>query len=418
MKYFNFLNMDYFEFIPNDVKIYIFLNVPVRNIVDVCSTSTKFNHIIDTNVFWQQKSVVDFGESTISCKEDYKNYGTVYLFEIDIKTGLLDTQSTIIPKIRAKFVSCGGTYNMIIDLNDNIWVFEVNYDNTEFDFTHKNHLGLGDVESVYTPTQIPNIKAKLVSCHYTNTLVLHSNNNVMSCGINHNGRLGLEQRLSIYEYTVLTQIPYIKAKNIVSGYHSFIIDLDDNIWGFGENYYGQLGLGDQNNRNAPVQIPNIKAKSVACESQHSILIDLDDNVWSFGSNEYGQLGLGDENNRNTPTQIPNIKALAVACGTLNTLILDINHNVWSFGNAEDGSLGLSDFQNKNTPTQLHMQAKAICCFAERSMIIDMDDNVWYFGCNYDEDIDYVEDRNIPRQINNVKAKQISCGHYHTLIISK
>ena len=56
-------------------------------------------------------------------------------------------------------------------------------------------------------------------------------------------------------------------------------------------------------RNIPTQIPNIKAKVVSCGNYHTMIIDLNNNVWAFGYNDYGQLGLGDNQNRNIPTQI-------------------------------------------------------------------------------------------------------------------
>jgi len=76
------------------------------------------------------------------------------------------------------------------------------------------------------------------------------------------------------------------------------IDLEDNVWVFGYNNYGQLGLGDSagedddtQERHVPVQIPNIKAKKVIAGDNHSAIIDWsvktdreefhssDDDVW-------------------------------------------------------------------------------------------------------------------------------------------
>ncbi len=41
---------------------------------------------------------------------------------------------------------------------------------------------------------------------------------------------------------------------------------------FGNNVFGQLGLGDRTNRNEPRKINNIKAKSVSCGANHTVLI--------------------------------------------------------------------------------------------------------------------------------------------------
>ena len=36
--------------------------------------------------------------------------------------------------------------------------------------------------------------------------------------------------------------------------------------------YGQLGLGDNENRNIPTQISNIKAKNISCGDYHTMII--------------------------------------------------------------------------------------------------------------------------------------------------
>ena len=115
--------------------------------------------------------------------------------------------------------------------------------------------------------------------------------------------------------------PNIKAKAVSCGTnHTMIIDLNNNVWAFGSNNFGQLGLGDNQYRLIPTQIPNIKAKSVSC-SYHTMIIDLNNNVWAFGQNDHGQLGLGDRQDRNIPTQIPNIKAKTSSCGHSNTILI-------------------------------------------------------------------------------------------------
>jgi alpha-tubulin suppressor-like RCC1 family protein len=41
---------------------------------------------------------------------------------------------------------------------------------------------------------------------------------------------------------------------------------------------------------------------------HTIVVNLNDDIFAFGYNKYGQLGLGDDENRNIPTKIPNLRA--------------------------------------------------------------------------------------------------------------
>jgi alpha-tubulin suppressor-like RCC1 family protein len=63
------------------------------------------------------------------------------------------------------------------------------------------------------------------------------------------------------------------------------------ILAFGSNIDGQLGLGDHRDRNSPIQISNLKAKYFSTGDTHTIVIDIENNVWIFESDLYGQLGL-------------------------------------------------------------------------------------------------------------------------------
>jgi alpha-tubulin suppressor-like RCC1 family protein len=118
--------------------------------------------------------------------------------------------------------------------------------------------------------------------------------------------------------------------------------LNGNLLIFGIDLCKQLSI------NKVIQISNLKAKQISAGSVHIVLIDSEDNIWSFGSNLYGELGIGDTLYINIPTQIPNLKAQRISTGLGNTIIIDLDNNVWSFGYNRNGQLGLGDNENRNT----------------------------------------------------------------------
>ena len=108
--------------------------------------------------------------------------------------------------------------------------------------------------------------------------------------------------------------------------------MNNNVWVFGNNNKGQLGLSNNINRNIPTKINGIKAKYILCGYRHTLLIDMNNNVWAFGYNKFGQLGLSNNGygtNRNELTKINGIKAKYVSCGANHTVLIDMNNDVWS-----------------------------------------------------------------------------------------
>ena len=91
--------------------------------------------------------------------------------------------------------------------------------------------------------------------------------------------------------------------------------LDENtVYYFGNNTYGQLGLGNSGygtERDKPEKIVSLKvginSKFFSCEQSHTILIDEENNVYSFVLNNFGQLGLGDNINRERQEKIVSLK---------------------------------------------------------------------------------------------------------------
>ena len=331
---------------------------------------------------------------------------------------------------RAKFIHDHGFNPPITGLDKSLENIYLNQNTVlSFGTNWTGELGLGDNTERNTPTKIPSIKrrvayaatfniiAKSVSSGLYNTVIIDMNNEVWSFGDNDMGQLGLGDNIN---RNTPTKIPSFLAKSVSCGSnHTVIIDMNNEVWSFGDNYNGQLGLGDNTERNTPTKIPGILAKSVSCGVLHTVIIDMNNEVWSFGYNEYGELGLGDNIHRNTLTKIPNIIANSVSCGYFYTVIIDMNNEVWSFGSNNKGQLGLGDNTDRNTPTKIpSILAKFVSCGGDHTVIIDMNNEVWSLGNNRYGELGLGDNRkrNTPTKIPNIIAKSVSCGRSHTVII--
>lgn len=99
-----------------------------------------------------------------------------------------------------------------------------------------------------------------------------------------------------------------EVTRIAAGDHTMLLTKDGKIYVSGKNDAGQLGDGhyydsevSDNHYNAttfkPVEKDGVKFRSVTATLYNSYAIASDGALYAWGQNAYGQLGLGDDNNR-------------------------------------------------------------------------------------------------------------------------
>jgi alpha-tubulin suppressor-like RCC1 family protein len=198
----------------------------------------------------------------------------------------------------------------------------------------------------------------------------------------------------------------------------------------------------------PTKILGFKFKSVSAGGHHTVALDFDSNAWSFGQNRFGQLGLGDMRERLRPTIIPsgafglpNLRCKAIVAGRAHTVALDFNGDVWinfpcgknpivvvrTFGNNESGQLGLGDIRDRSIPTKIpfdrfgltDIKVKAIFAGFDKTMVTDFNGDIYVFGYNRNGQLGVGDRKNklIPTKIPNFKAKYIAVGGTHTMALS-
>ena len=259
------------------------------------------------------------------------------------------------------------------------------------------------------------------------SLILKNDNTLWGCGYNYYGNLGLGDIADRKIFTKVTTNAD-NIKQVYCGYsHTFILKNDGTLWGTGNNYSGQLGLGDGHDRYAFTQITtNIdNIKEVYCGGSYTIILKNDGTLWGCGCNTFGQLGLGDKTNRTTFTQITtNINDIKeIYCGGSHIFMLKNDGTLWSCGYNYNGQLGLGDNDDRYTFTEIATNAndiKSICCGSHHTLILKNDGSLWGTGRNNCSQLGLGDttDRTIFTQvttnINNIK--EIYCGANHTFML--
>ena len=169
----------------------------------------------------------------------------------------------------------------------------------------------------------PNIK---ISCGYDCTAFI-INGDIYVCDQNN-----LVPKKQIFNKGKIDSIYYGMNHTI------FINKSKKVMYSWGNNDYGQLGLGNFVDENTPHQILiyfKSKNKSVACGKNHTFVVTESDVIYGWGCNENGELGLGDYINRDMPHKLPIENVKSVNCGKSYTMILtkqgelfSCGHNYW------------------------------------------------------------------------------------------
>ncbi|RAY12868.1 hypothetical protein DPM19_22900 [Actinomadura craniellae] len=173
----------------------------------------------------------------------------------------------------------------------------------------KGQLGLGTVGGpVRSPALVPGLEGVVqLSAGYDHALALTWDGKVYAWGLNDDGEVGdgtPVPRPAPVRVSGLTEIRAVAA----GIHHSLAVSNDDKLLAWGRNAAGQLGTGPPyQDRLTPVQVPvPARVQNVAAGGHHSLALTVNRRVYAFGDNSYGQLGLGDQVNRGTPTLIPSL----------------------------------------------------------------------------------------------------------------
>ncbi len=250
--------------------------------------------------------------------------------------------------------------------------------------------------------------------------------------------------------------------------HTLALTRDGELWTWGNNRYGQLGIGNTSIYQAkPVKVEGIgEVKDIAAKLNHSVALDSKGQVWTWGLNYSGQLGDGTNQDKSHPVLVEGLNDVKkVVAGYRFSLAIKEDGTVWAWGascSSEDisemqsvieevggsfSSLGgyfnpytsdfldrelISDCANEESvaiqskiPKQLEGFDDIVDADAGFGHIIALDSEgrVWTRGCNTYGQLGLGMIGNpgsrVPQYIEILpKVKQISAGFRHSVVVDK
>jgi alpha-tubulin suppressor-like RCC1 family protein len=166
------------------------------------------------------------------------------------------------------------------------------------------------------------------------------NYELYSWGLNNQGQLGLGNTTN---YSSPKQVGSLSNwSKITIGYLvGFAIKTDGTLWSWGYNVNGQLGLGNTTYYSSPKQVGALTNWSkIGTGYQHNLAIKTDGTLWAWGANGSGQLGLGNTTNRSSPTQVGSLTWIDCAGGIFGSFGIRSDNTLWTWG-ASQGDYGQS-----------------------------------------------------------------------------
>uniref|UniRef100_A0A669B9Y1 HECT and RLD domain containing E3 ubiquitin protein ligase 3 n=1 Tax=Oreochromis niloticus TaxID=8128 RepID=A0A669B9Y1_ORENI len=260
--------------------------------------------------------------------------------------GALDTQ-------KITMVSCGRGHSMAVNEQGQLFAWGAG---------DGGQLGLGTTE---TTVRIPRLVKRLcdhrisqVMCGNQHCVALSRDGQLFTWGQNTSGQLGLGKgepsKLFPHPLKSLAGIPL--AQITAGGDHSFALSLSGAVFGWGKNRAGQLGLNDKQDRAVPCHIKFLRSQKVvyiSCGDEHTAALTKDGGLFTFGDGSWGQLGHGSTNSELLPRRVLELMGTEVsqiACGRHHTLaFVPSSGVVYAFGCNSHGQLGTGILGDARSP---------------------------------------------------------------------
>ena len=137
------------------------------------------------------------------------------------------------------------------------------------------------------------------------------------------------------------------------------IKTDGSLWAWGNNGQGNLGQGNTTARSSPVQVGALMTWSSVSASigpsgySHTLAVNTDGELWAWGDNGFGQLGLGDTTFRSSPVQVGFTADWAeIAACHVFSLGIKTDGTLWGWGRGSSGQVGDGTTNTYSDPVQI------------------------------------------------------------------
>ncbi|GMF10820.1 unnamed protein product [Phytophthora lilii] len=311
--------------------------------------------------------------------------------------------------------------------------------------------------SIPTPFACRWLHPLQLACGKAHSAIVDVYSNLYCFGMGSNGQLGQgdDSLESSQEPMRVPQLTSTCVQFVACGAnHTLCMSVDGRVYAWGDNSFGQLGMGARSVQ--PVGTPYrvdklVSVRAIACGGGQSFIMTKT-NVLACGSNVAGQLGLGDRIDRSSFEHIPFFRKIYVAvdplaespseswpptneeeaspedvelsCGMYHTLALSAGR-VYSWGIGDDGRLGHGDHDSRLVPTLVNSlkgtSVAAIACGGSHSGVVAANGDVFTWGSDSLGQLGLGKTRSrcVPtrvRVLQDMGVTQLAFGEWHSMAL--
>ncbi len=228
-------------------------------------------------------------------------------------------------------------------------------------YNEYGQLGDGTTNNQVTPEAIslaPGVTPTAIAAvGFLYSLAIGSNGDLYAWGDNNVGQLGDGTGVEKNSPEMITLAPDVTPTALAAGYeHSLAIGSDGNLYGWGDNFEGDLGDNSGVAHLSPVLItlaPGVSPTAIAAGGDDSFAIGSNGALYAWGYNSYGDLGDGSTTERYSPeviTLAPGVSPVAIAAGQNNdTFAIGSNGALYAWGFNSFGDLGDGSTTERYSP---------------------------------------------------------------------
>ena len=241
-------------------------------------------------------------------------------------------------------------------------------------------------------------------------------------GLNDFGQLGVNDRTNRSSPVQVAGTIWGSVGRSENSYHVVVTQQDGTLWTWGRGDSGRLGHNNRTSYSSPVQVPGSWAVGYnKCIAHHrsSMAIKQDGTLWGWGGGGQGILGNNATTQYSSPIQIPGTTwAFITGTGSATTCAVKTDGTMWTWGTKESGNLGTNSNVSVSSPIQVPGTTWTgnISGGRRHFAAIKNDNTLWMWGSGYSGTMGQSNRSNYssPKQVPGTNWSKVACGYDMTV----